>query len=619
MINTLSSNIIHLRRSSKGLSVAFALALTLVLAALMPIQASAQEPTREEIIQNQQAVRGAVQSADRSTQELFKNFARLINAPATDQPVLPDFTDLAALKKDTNSITTASNSDTRLDVLVISIADASAEALEVISGTLNAHQGSNMSIGDLVQLANTLTRDLRVAGFFLSRVILPPQEITQGSVEYRMLGGHISNIVIEGVPDGLLPGIRKTLDPLMRSPVLKLSNLERQLLLVREMYGISVQPVLRADPKGEVGGAELVIKVAYDRSDIFVVAHNEGSEYYNRGRVQVGGFLSLPWGYGGRVGLTVSGDEEFSGERSSVFSFSQIFGQGLRLDLTTNNASNELRSSNGGLSLPLENSSQYLALELSYPIIKRRRSSYRLAVGIHGNNFESKITPQNTGAGYTIHDTNRRSFYISMLGDSYYRGSKFNAFTTMSYELVSGLDSGLGASKYGTDQQYLLLRPDAAADFLKLAIDWSSLYWFDSGWRVRWSIAAQASRDALPASDEISFGGTRFGRGYDSGEASGDLGGVASLEVGHNWGSRTFLYMFADQSWIRNRQGKNGTAELASDYKEFRLSSAGFGARFNLGEYNNGNIDVYVAKPDSVVGSANKKSWRSYVRLSFNF
>ncbi|MBF2754732.1 MAG: ShlB/FhaC/HecB family hemolysin secretion/activation protein [Gammaproteobacteria bacterium AqS3] len=560
--------------------------------------------------------RAGIENALRQPGDLANSFMRNATGASAvrEVPLLPDF---AQADRGSDIVTTASGGDTEVYISAIEVRDTIPEVESEIREIVDVYQGRTLTISELIGLADALTRKIRASGYLLSQVVLPPQEIVEGRVVYRMIQGYIGNVRVEGAPDGLLEAIRRTLEPVTSQSAVTLDMLERQLLLVREMYGVVVVPVLRPDRSGGVGSAELFLKVNYDRYDTFTVLHNEGSEYYNRTRMQVGTYVSLPWGNSARFGASVTGDGTFQNSRSAVLSYSQLLNGGLRMDFSFSGSESELANNSGTLTLPLQNQSSYFSFELSWPILKQRRASYRLAYGLRGNDFTSTIIPEdNVSDPYDIHDVARRAHHVSLLGESYYRGSKFNAFTTMRYEISGGVE-GMGASIFEENDNYLALRSDAASDFVKFTVDWSGLYWFDSGWRLRWSLLAQAVDEPLPASEEISFGGDRFGRGYDGGEASGDRGAALAFEVGHSIGSRFYMFIFADQSWLYNLRDERH--ELLPELEDQSLSSVGLGARVSFARGNRGNVELYTATPDSEVGSTGEKTNRVYGRISYNF
>ena len=60
------------------------------------------------------------------------------------------------------------------------------------------------------------------------------------------------------------------------------------------------------------------------------------------------------------------------------------------------------------------------------------------------------------------------------------------------------------------------------------------------------SFGGQYSPDILPIAERISFGGSRFGRGYQAGEVTGDSGIGAAVELNYSWP--------VQQKWLKQVQ-----------------------------------------------------------------
>jgi hemolysin activation/secretion protein len=60
------------------------------------------------------------------------------------------------------------------------------------------------------------------------------------------------------------------------------------------------------------------------------------------------------------------------------------------------------------------------------------------------------------------------------------------------------------------------------------------------------AVGGQYSADILPVPEKISFGSTRFGRGYQAGEFSGDSGMGASAELNYQF--------LINQAWIKSAE-----------------------------------------------------------------
>jgi hemolysin activation/secretion protein len=93
--------------------------------------------------------------------------------------------------------------------------------------------------------------------------------------------------------------------------------------------------------------------------------------------------------------------------------------------------------------------------------------------------------------------------------------------------LRQGIDV-LGASHKG---DAFLSREDASAKFTLLNVAFARYQKLSDVWSVKMSAAGQFASTPLLSSQEFYLGGIAFGRGYETGEVSGDNGIASSLEL----------------------------------------------------------------------------------------
>jgi len=106
------------------------------------------------------------------------------------------------------------------------------------------------------------------------------------------------------------------------------------------------------------------------------------------------------------------------------------------------------------------------------------------------------------------------------------------------------------------------------------------------------SFSAQYTRDVLPSTERVSFGGTRFGRAFLSGDAAGDYGWGVGLELNRSFPVET--------TWVKSIQ-PYVLAERARVYSNLgtlpfaKLTSATLGVRVSDNKYY--TVDLGASKP----------------------
>ena len=94
----------------------------------------------------------------------------------------------------------------------VSLAGASAIPQDQIAKAYQPYLGKRVSQADLAAIATAISETYRSAGFQLSRAIVPPQDIQNGSVRIQIIEGSITEVTLEGEGAEKF-GIRSFLDP----------------------------------------------------------------------------------------------------------------------------------------------------------------------------------------------------------------------------------------------------------------------------------------------------------------------------------------------------------------------------------------------------------------------
>ena len=121
-----------------------------------------------------------------------------------------------------------------------------------------------ISVARLFDIAARMSSFYRRKGYILSRVVVPAQEVEGGAVKLIAVEGYIHKISIEGdvaLSTSLLSRLGKKIT---RSRPLLAKDLERYLLLINDLPGVSASAVLQASD--EPGATDLTIVVAQKRT-----------------------------------------------------------------------------------------------------------------------------------------------------------------------------------------------------------------------------------------------------------------------------------------------------------------------------------------------------------------
>ena len=150
--------------------------------------------------------------------------------------------------------------------------------------------GQKIALAEVFRIADAITARYRNDGYILSRAIVPPQTIKGGAVTIRIVEGYIDEVRIEGEVRGDRALLNAYAAKIMRSRPLSIAHLERYLLLIDDLPGISSEAVLNP-AEDTPGAADLVILINEDVTDGFVRLDNRGTKFNGPVRLWIGGVL----------------------------------------------------------------------------------------------------------------------------------------------------------------------------------------------------------------------------------------------------------------------------------------------------------------------------------------
>lgn len=352
-----------------------------------------------------------------------------------------------------------------------------------------------------------------------------------GRLRFVVTEGYIANVEIDGDVGPVRAQILRFLEHLREQRPLKVASLERWMLLVTDIPGITARAVLRPST-AEPGALTLVAQVSRKAISGFALMDNRAYQYTGPNE--------------GLIAVEVN-SQTAMGERTS-FSFfhsldqTQIFGQaatemylggsGLRLKIY-GGAGNTMPT--GPLSrLDYFEFTTTFGGQLSYPLIRERQQTLNLTA-----NFDAvqSLVEDNQGLGGSTDRVSYDSLRVLRLGGDYawldlWAGDARAATNSATLKVSQGLPM-LGATPNGeTDAS----RPGERTDFTKANLEAARTQALFSPWplttvSVRAAAAAQFSPNVLPPVEKFYLGGATFNRGYYAGQVTGDSALTGTLEA----------------------------------------------------------------------------------------
>jgi hemolysin activation/secretion protein len=138
--------------------------------------------------------------------------------------------------------------------------------------------GRKVALSEIFAAAQTIEARYRRDGYVLTRVVVPEQSVADGRFHIRVVEGYVAEVQISGDAGDAGPLVRRYLDKITRRHPTRLRDIERYLLLVNDLPGISAKAVLTTDPDS-LGAARLVVAVTHKAVDAFATVNNHGSVF----------------------------------------------------------------------------------------------------------------------------------------------------------------------------------------------------------------------------------------------------------------------------------------------------------------------------------------------------
>lgn len=434
--------------------------------------------------------------------------------------------------------------------------------------------GKKISLADLQNAVNALTRQYRTDGYVLSKAVLPPQAIASGAVKVRVVEGYVGHVIVEGEVSRTKK-IAEYAKKIEGIAPLNVKTLERYILLANDLPGVSAKAVLR--PSAQLGAADVVITVDQDYFEGSLGLDNRGTKFI--GPLQFTTVLAGNSLFGIYDRTTFRNITTADNEELRFFDLQheeQIGSEGTKLRLTA--ARSDSKPGSTLRPFQVDGESVSFSAGLYHPVIRTRAQNLTLRGIMDYRNTQTDIL------GVNIAEDHIRAVRL---------GAEFDASDT--YKGVNLLDvlvsqgiSALGATEDGLGRS----RADGDHSFTKVELSASRLQDLPYNLSFLSAFSGQYAFDPVLSSEEYNLGGLGFGQAYDPSELTGDHGAAVHFELqyGNVVGERFFdsyqAYSFYDIGQVWQEESSLTLADHDS------LSSTGLGLRFNVNEIFSGSTEV---------------------------
>ncbi|HEX7639239.1 MAG TPA: ShlB/FhaC/HecB family hemolysin secretion/activation protein [Burkholderiaceae bacterium] len=471
------------------------------------------------------------------------------------------------------------------------LSDAALQA--VVHGAI----GQALDMAGLWGLAQRVSEAYRAAGYPFARAYLPPQQLQDGTLRIEIVEGRYGRVRATG-DAALAASAQSFLKPLVPGEVIESAPLERTTLVLGDLPGIVVTPVMR--PGEQAGTGDLDVEVRRGpRVRGSLSLDNEGNRYTGPTRLQADASSASALVFGDQVAVHAMATDAKLWFGSLGYSL-PVGSAGLRGHGEFARTYYQL----GGefTSLDASGTANVATLGLSWPIVRSQAANLSLDVSATHKSMRDA-----QGAAGTSQAKSSNALPIALSFDErdglLGGGLSYGAFTVTPGHL------DLGATLAVTDAS----TARTAGAFTRVNLDVARMQALGPAVTLFGRVAAQWASKNLDSSEGFGPGGVTGVRAFPGGEAYGNEGWVAQMELRRS-GGELRPYAFYDIGGSRANvhpwtAGRNDRV----------LSGLGVGVRAQVGRW---SLDASAAHPTHgtpVTSESNAPGTRVWAAASVAF
>lgn len=443
------------------------------------------------------------------------------------------------------------------------------EELKAFAGEL---EGKEVTLAELQALAAKINEAYRSRHIVTAQAVIPPQNVSSGIVEIRLIEGRVGKINIEGNNSTRREYI---IGRLGQGPgdLVNLPGLEKDLEIFNRTNDVQLRLVLA--PGSVFGTTDFRIEaVEPQRHDLRLFIDNNGSASTGKWRGGLMYFNHSLFGYRDELSLSTT---QASGQESYSIGYSlPVNNMGGRVSLNFyQDYTKILHGSYASLNLTGESTSGVLSLR--QPVYFDKTSQFNLLAS----------TKQRRTTNWAGDERLQRTdSFDGSLGAEFQKADG-SGFWFATYSYTAGEAENPASKNYEVGRGSILRNQNLSGD-----------------WSLRGSFNFQHTpTNILPSSEQMIIGGEGSVRGYQVGTYSGESGYGASLELNHPLGTLGKLdsataiaakgFFFLD--YARVSPYRPGGSVLP---KNQELGSLGWGVNSTIGKNLNARLTLAYALND---------------------
>ncbi|MEI6987577.1 MAG: ShlB/FhaC/HecB family hemolysin secretion/activation protein [Rhodospirillaceae bacterium] len=446
---------------------------------------------------------------------------------------------------------------------------------EEIVAFYHALLGQEISLLDLYKLRDAISVKYRNAGYVLSQAVIPAQEIDGGIVHMAIVEGHLNKVIFQGEVTDRFGILEDYAQKLTASRPLLASVLERYVMLMDDLPGLTARTVIKP-AEGDAVGSNLEVVLERKPIGATLSLDNRGTKSVGPYQIDHGFTFNDILGQFEQTSIRGILTPQIDELRYVDLSHTEQLG----LDGATIEVGARRNWSEPGFNIrPLSIKSQSSTLRggVAYPLIRSRSETLRLT-------FDGTYRNSRTNAqGQKLSDDRIR--YLSAgvsydIADSWQGSNLFQFSLNRGFDLFNATDGDKpGQSRVG-----------ARPNYTKLTFSAQRLQPLPERFSVLVATEGQFSPNLLVSGEQFGVGGKLYGRAFDSSEITGDKGASAKIELQYTPEIELpyiqYLQLFSYTDYGRAWNYASGGLPSGQS-----LATVGFGVRYGITESLNGGIE----------------------------
>ena len=429
------------------------------------------------------------------------------------------------------------NDEVRLVVKSIHVSGNTVIATAELEALLADLVGSEHTLADLNEAAARITAYYHERGYIVSRAYIPPQEIKDGAVMIGVQEGRIGEQRIQNQSRLSNQQADEYLNAVKSGDVLQEAPVERALLLLNETPGVGAARAT-LQPGASVGSSDLVVELSPSEPYYANIQLDNYGNYFT-GENRLGAELALnsPLMIGDLVTFrAVVTDQNLT---YGYFAYQvPVGGRGLRIGATYSGTSYSLN--NEFASLRTQGTATIGSIFTVYPFIRSQQSNLAGTLTLENKQLNDEYVATSF--------TTEKQVDVATIGFTFNHQDNFGGGGNTMFNL------SLAKGNLSMDDVSLVIDENTLntnGPYSRINYSLNRVQRLSENNQLFLALSGQYANKNLNSSEQLSLGGAYGVRAYPQGEAFGDEGQLATVELRHNFTQRLQGMMFFDAGSIK--------------------------------------------------------------------